>query len=35
MEEIEIILYNIVFWTAYIGIGIIPYRMFQHSIDNA
>jgi hypothetical protein len=30
----EIILYNIVFWTVYIFICTLPYRVMQSFIDN-
>lgn len=32
---LEIILWNILFWSAYIWLCRIPYRVFQNMIDNA
>lgn len=30
----EIIIYNIVFWSFYMWVGTLPYRMLQDQIDN-
>ncbi len=34
-NNIDVVIGNLLFWTVYIWVCTIPYRMLQMSIDNA